>query len=273
MVAKMRRLGLEDLCVHQVCLSGQCDFMNSLDVFGKQGIQRTALWSPMIDAYGEAPAKVIWDASGLVAESLCAAELFAGSDNLKRMLERADKFGARTLVVITGGLQLTDGTGLERARERVLPLLAAADELARPFNVRLAFEPLHPMVCGNRSVVSSLEEALSLLRRLDATHQIGLAIDSYALWWEHGLAAKLAAADELILNYHVSDWLSNTGDLRFDRGMPGEGQIDLVHLRHKVEEAGYQGPVEIEIFSQNRWWKKPPESMIKAIIAGMNQFY
>ena len=95
MVAKMRRLGLEDLCVHQVCLSGQCDFMNSLDVFGKQGIQRTALWSPMIDAYGEAPAKVIWDASGLVAESLCAAELFAGSDNLKMMLERADKFGAR----------------------------------------------------------------------------------------------------------------------------------------------------------------------------------
>ena len=273
MVAATRNLGLEDICMHQVCLFGQCDFASTLDVLRKHGIQRTALWNPMIEACGETVAKAIWDASGLVAESLCVAELFAGSDKLKMMLERADKFGARTLVVITGGPQLIDGTGLERARERVLPLLAAADELARPFNVRLAFEPLHPMVCGNRSVVSSLEEALSLLRRLDATHQIGLAIDSYALWWEHGLAAKLAAADELILNYHVSDWLSDTGDLRFDRGMPGEGQIDLVHLRHKVEEAGYQGPVEIEIFSQNRWWKKPPESMIKAIIAGMNQFY
>ena len=273
MVVELRNLGLEDICVHQVCLAGQCDFAGTLDVLCKHGIQRTALWNPMIEVCGETVAKSIWDARGLVADSLCVAELFAGPDRLKMMLERADKFGARSLVIITGGLEQIEGAGIERAREQILPLLAVADELARSFDVRLAFEPLHPMVCGNRSVVSSLEETLSLLNQLDDNHQFGLAIDSYALWWEYDVAAKIAEAGKLILNYHASDWLADTRDLRLDRGLPGEGQIDLLYWRKMVEQAGYRGPVEIEVFSQNRWWKRPPESMIKAIITGMNKFY
>ena len=273
MVAKLRKLTLEDVCVHQVCLSGQLDFAGALDMLARQGIQRTALWNPMIEACGEKVAKAILNDSGLMVESLCVAELFAGSENLKRMLERADKFGARTLVLITGGLKLIDGKELSQARECVLPLLAEADELARPFDVLLAFEPLHPMVCGNRSVISSLAEALSLLHQLDAAHQLGLAIDSYALWWEHDLATKLMAAGKLILNYHVSDWLEDTRHIRLDRGMPGEGQIDLLQWRQMVEQAGYNGPVELEIFSDQGWWKRPPKEMLKAIIDGMNRYY
>lgn len=273
MVAKLRKLTLADVCVHQVCLSGQLDFAGALDMLARQGIQRTALWNPMIEACGEKVAKAILNDSGLRVESLCVAELFAGSENLKMMLERADKFGARTLVLITGGLKLIDAKELNQARECVLPLLAEADELARPFDVLLAFEPLHPMVCGNRSVISSLAEALSLLHQLDAAHQLGLAIDSYALWWEHDLATKIVAAGKLILNYHVSDWLEDTRHIRLDRGMPGEGQIDLLQWRQMVEQAGYNGPVELEIFSDQGWWKRPPEEMLKAIIDGMNRYY
>jgi len=108
---------------------------------------------------------------------------------------------------------------------------------------------------------------------LDSTHDVGLAIDSYALWWEHDLAAKLVQAGPLIRNYHVSDWLADTQDLRLDRGMPGDGQIDLLGWRRMMELAGYTGPIEIEIFSQSHWWKTPPESMVQAIINGMNSVY
>ena len=278
MVAMPRQLYPDDICVHQVSLSGQCDFAGSLRVLHDAGIRRTALWVPMIESCGVAEAARIWQDSGMVAESLCVASLFAGEDALRARLELADMFGARTLVLITGGFDDLAPAGpgggdIERARGMIVGQLTAAADLAGQFHVRLAFEPLHPMVCGFRSVVSSLGEALDILDQLDEGHDIGLAIDAYALWWEHDLQAKLMRAGGRILNYHVSDWLADTRDLRLDRGMPGDGQIALLEWRGTIESAGYQGPVEVEIFSRDRWWKEPPEKMTRTILERMNNAF
>ena len=274
MVMPVRQLGLDELCVHQVCLSGQCDFVLSLSCLVKAGIKRTALWNPMIETCGERQALSIWNDSGLRADSLCVAELFAGPDALRVMLDRADLFQARTLVLITGGLESArfEG-GIDQARTYLPSMLAQAVELARPYNVQLAFEPLHPMVCGFRSIVSSLGEALDLLDAIGHADSIGLAIDTYALWWEDQLDQKLRHAGGRILNYHVSDWLPDTSDLRLDRGMPGDGQINLLEWRVLLEQAGYRGPVEIEIFSRDRWWKQTPESMLRLVIERLNVTY
>ena len=274
MVGDSRPRRLDELSIHQVCLSGQCDFATSLHVLRDNGVRRTALWAPMIETCGLENAKAIWDDSGMTADSLCAAELFAGPDKLRQMLDWADQFGARTLVLITGGLESAPVDGdIAAARQTLVPLLAAAGDLARPYNVQLAFEPLHPMVCGLRSIVSSLGEALDQLYHLDDRSDIGLAIDAYAFWWESHLAAKLARAGDRILNYHVSDWLADTNDLRLDRGMPGDGQINLLEWRQMVEAAGYDGPVEVEIFSRDRWWKTTPESVVHTIIERLNLKY
>ena len=274
MVAAPRKLQLDDLCVHQVSLSGQCDFSGSLAVLQHAGISRTALWTPMIESCGIAEARRIWNDSDMVAESLCVACLFEGEVALRNRLDLADMFGARTLVLITGGFEDLAATGysggIEHARSLLIDRLGAAAELAADHRVRLAFEPLHPMVCGFRSVVSSLGEALDILDQLDDGHDIGLAIDAYALWWEHDLQAKLMRAGDRILNYHVSDWLSDTRDLRLDRGMPGDGQIALRDWRRMIEAAGYLGPVEVEIFSRDRWWKTPAKSMTAVILERMN---
>ena len=274
MVAAPRQLQLDDLCVHQVSLSGQCDFAGSLAVLQHAGISRTALWTPMIESCGLAEARRIWNDSDMVAESLCVACLFEGEVALRNRLDLADMCGARTLVLITGGFEDLAATGysggIEHARSLLIDRLGAAAELAADHRVRLAFEPLHPMVCGFRSVVSSLGEALDILDQLDDGHDIGLAIDAYALWWEHDLQAKLMRAGDRILNYHVSDWLSDTRDLRLDRGMPGDGQIALRDWRRMIEAAGYLGPVEVEIFSRDRWWKTSPEKMIAVIFERMN---
>tara|TARA_B100000575_G_C23032610_1_gene594483 strand:+ start:201 stop:1025 length:825 start_codon:yes stop_codon:yes gene_type:complete len=274
MVMPVRQLGVDDLCIHQVCLSGQCNFASSLSQLVAAGIKRTALWNPMIENCGQRQALSFWNDSGLRADSLCVAELFAGPDKLRRMLDRADLFKARTLVLITGGLEAAGVEGgIDEARKYLPSLLAQADELARPYNVQLAFEPLHPMVCGFRSIVSSLGEALDLLDQLGAAHEVGLAIDTYALWWEDQSDQKLLRASKRILNYHVSDWLADTSDLRLDRGMPGDGQINLLQWRAQLEQFGYRGGVEIEIFSCDRWWKQAPESMLKQIIERLNLAY
>ncbi|MGC6519603.1 MAG: sugar phosphate isomerase/epimerase family protein [Candidatus Puniceispirillaceae bacterium] len=274
MVAAPRQLQLDDLCVHQVSLSGQCDFAGSLAVLRHAGIARTALWAPMIESCGVAEARRIWNDSGMVAESLCVACLFEGEAALRNRLDLADMFGARTLVMITGGFEDLAATGfsggIEHARGLLVDRLDAAAELAADHRVRLAFEPLHPMVCGFRSVVSSLGEALDILDQLDDGHDIGLAIDAYALWWEHDLKAKLMRAGDRILNYHVSDWLADTRDLRLDRGMPGDGQIALRDWRRMIEAAGYLGPVEVEIFSRDRWWKTSAKTMTEVILERMN---
>ena len=274
MVAAPRQLQLDDLCVHQVSLSGQCDFAGSLAVLQHAGISRTALWTPMIESCGIAEARRIWNDSDMVAESLCVACLFEGEVALRNRLDLADMFGARTLVLITGGFEDLAATGysggIEHARSLLIDRLGAAAELATDHRVRLAFEPLHTMVCGFRSVVSRLGEALYILAQLADGHDIGLAIDTYALWWEHDLQAKLMRAGDRILNYHVSDWLSDTRDLRLDRGMPGDGQIALLDWRRMIEAAGYLGPVEVEIFSRDRWWKTPAKSMTAVILERMN---
>lgn len=278
MVAAPRQLRVDDLCIHQVSLSGQCDFAESLAVLRDAGVRRTALWTPMIEACGTAEARRIWDASDMMAESLCVASLFAGEDALRERLDLADMFGARTLVMITGGFEdLAAGgsaaTDIEAARGLLVDRLHMAAAMASQYRVRLAFEPLHPMVCGFRSVVSSLGEALDLLDQLDEGHDIGLAIDAYALWWEHDIAAKLARAGNRILNYHVSDWLADTRDLRLDRGMPGDGLIGLLAWRRMVEDSGYVGPIEVEIFSRDRWWQMPAETMTATILERMNSAF
>ena len=228
----------------------------------------------MIESCGIAEARRIWNDIDMVAESLCVACLFEGEVALRNRLDLADMFGARTLVLITGGFEDLAATGysggIEHARSLLIDRLGAAAELAADHRVRLAFEPLHPMVCGFRSVVSSLGEALDILDQLDDGHDIGLAIDAYALWWEHDLQAKLMRAGDRILNYHVSDWLSDTRDLRLDRGMPGDGRIALRDWRRMIEAAGYLGPVEVEIFSRDRWWKTPAKSMTAVILERMN---
>lgn len=271
----MRQLGLDDICIHQVCLSGQTDFAGSLAALSRAGISLTAVWAPMLEETGLPQARKLMAAAGIRAVSLCAGQIFAGREACLSMLDQAGELGAETLVLITGGYDPAI-TNLDEARQRAFDDLAELAEISRHMPVRLALEPLHPMVCGLRSVICSLAEANEALDQLDKMvpdHRVGLAVDSYALWWETSVFDQIARAGDRILNYHISDWLAETRDVRLDRGMPGSGLIDLCGWRRAVEQTGFDGPVEIEIFSAPDWWKRPPDDMVAAILAGMNKFY
>ena len=128
------------------------------------------------------------------------------------------------------------------------------------------------MLCGARSVISTIAEGLDLLDVLAAEDIAGLAIDSYALWWEPHLREELARAASRILHFHASDWLRDTQDLRLDRGMPGDGLIDNRRIRGWMEQAGFSGHVEVEIFSQKNWWKKSADEVVLTILERMGKY-
>ncbi|HZF77044.1 MAG TPA: sugar phosphate isomerase/epimerase family protein, partial [Acetobacteraceae bacterium] len=168
--------------------------------------------------------------------------------------------GARCLVMVCGGLP-PGSRDLPGARAMVRDGLHAILPEARAAGVTLALEPLHPMTCADRSVLSTLGQALDLCDELD--EGAGIALDVYHVWWDPELARQVARAGRRIAAFHVCDWKVPTTDTVLDRGMPGEGVIDIPAIRTMVEAAGYEGGfAEVEILSR-RWWAEDPDEVLR----------
>ena len=133
----------------------------------------------------------------------------------------------------------------------------------------LAIEPLHPMYAADRACINTMEQALDVCDELDPTQSeaLGVALDVYHCWWDPKLQQQITRAGrERLLAYHVCDWLTPTRDLLNDRGMMGDGVIELRQARAWMEAAGYAGHAEVEIFSDH-WWAQPGEVVLDTCIA------
>ena len=272
-------LALERLNIHQVTLM-QCDFRESIECLARHGVAGTTLWLDKLDETSLNDAVRIVNDNGIRVDALCPGGLLtatnpsaftAAIDLNRKRLDQAAALGARSLVVITGGL--SDGDkDIQAARARALAGMRQLVSYARNLNVKLALEPLHPMVCGFRSVISTISDAVEFLGELDAEDITGLAIDSYALWWEPRLHEQLIKVAPRVLHFHASDWLRETEDLRLDRGMPGDGIIDNRRIREHMEQGGFTGPVEVEIFSLKDWWRRPCDEVVQTIVERMEMY-
>ena len=162
--------------------------------------------------------------------------------------------------MIAGGLP-KGSKDLAGAHAQVRDGIAALLPHARAAGVPLAIEPLHPMYAADRACVNTLAHANDLCDQLG--DGVGVAVDVYHVWWDPDLAAQIKRAGSRILTYHVCDWLVPTKDLLLDRGMPGDGVIDLRSIRAMVEATGYDGHIDIEIFSAENWWKREPAEVLR----------
>ncbi len=266
-------LPLDRLSIHQATLM-QCDFRESIECFARHGVHQTAIWRDKLEQIGLDEAVQVLQGNDMKVNALCPGGLVTAVDDKsfnaaldmnRRWIDQSAALGADSLVIITGGLP--DGeTNLTVAHDRALEGLSRLIDPARAAGIRLALEPLHPMVCGGRSVISTVADALDMLDDLGADDVFGLAIDSYAVWWDLTLPYQLARAGSRLLHFHTSDWLRDTKDVRFDRGMPGDGVTDNRQIRGWMEQAGFAGPVEIEIFSERDWWQRPPDEVVETIL-------
>jgi sugar phosphate isomerase/epimerase len=178
-------------------------------------------------------------------------------------VDEAAALKADCLVIVAGGLP--DGSrDLAAARAMVRDGLAELLPHARAAGMPVAIEPLHPMYAADRCCINTLAQALDLCDALG--DGLGVAVDVYHLWWDPELEAQIARAGHRIMGFHVCDWLVPTTDLLLDRGMMGDGVIDIRGIHRWVSAAGYDGLIEVEIFSADNWWKRPGEEVVRTAI-------
>jgi sugar phosphate isomerase/epimerase len=265
---------LARLSINQICVLPQWSLKQAIDGLARHKVPAISVWREKLHEIGVAEAKKRIDGAGLAVSGLCfaglissadAAEAAKARDDVRRALDEAAGIGAACVVFLSGGVDRRD-KDLAATRARVLDGLARLADHARQAGVVIAIEPLHPMACATRSVLTTLKLANDWCDALAAEDVFGITVDAYVTWWDPELPQEIARAGKRIRAFHVSDWLVDTQDLRLDRGMPGDGVIDLPAIRRMVEAAGYAGHVEVEILSAREWWKRDPDEVVRTII-------
>ncbi len=210
-------------------------------------------------------------AAGLVVAGLCRTPFLTGPlaprplsvlmDDFSASIDMAAGLGAPVLTIVVGGVE--PGTkGVAESLKLVGERVAAAAPYAAERGVKLALEPLHPVYGGDRSCLVTVRAAVDLCDWIGHAN-VGIAVDVYHVWWDLTLAQELRRAGKgRILGYHLCDWLAETRDVLLDRGMMGDGVADLKAIRAAVEDAGYDGLCEVEIFSAGDWWKRDPGEVL-----------
>ncbi|MFO1330603.1 MAG: sugar phosphate isomerase/epimerase family protein [Rubrivivax sp.] len=247
--------------------------LDILDACAARGIRAVSPWRDQVAAAGLDAVAQRLTSHGLELSGYCRGGMFtytdaasrqAVRDDNRRALDEACTLGAPCLVLVVGGLPgaLAGGPAhkdIASARAQVSEGIAALLDDARARRMPLAIEPLHPMYAADRACINTLAQALDVCDALDPdrTGALGVAVDAYHVWWDPLLQQQIARAGrERLLALHVCDWLVPTTDLLEDRGMMGDGVIDLRQLRGWVEDAGFDGYAEVEIFSRANWWQR-----------------
>jgi sugar phosphate isomerase/epimerase len=191
-------------------------------------------------------------------------EFRANVEANKKAIADAAVLGADSFVMVVGGLA-PGSKDIAAARRQVAEATAELLLDGREQGVRIALEPLHPVYAADRSCLSTIDEALDLCDRLAPASEkmLGVCLDVYHIWWDPALERAITRAKDRIIGFHVCDWLLDTKDVLNDRGMMGDGVIDIPAIRSMVEKARYKGLVEVEIFSAANWWTRPIEETLK----------
>ncbi|MCB9946037.1 MAG: sugar phosphate isomerase/epimerase [Geminicoccaceae bacterium] len=244
-----------------------------LDAVARHGIPAVAPWRDQIASIGlKETSKRIRDL-GLKVSGVCRGGMFPTADkaayeaNLEdnvRAVEEAAELDAACLVLVVGGIP-EGSKDLIGARTQVRDGIAWLNERAQDAGVKLAIEPLHPMYCADRAVVNTMAHALDICD--DVGGDVGVACDVYHVWWDPQLDTQIERAGKARLHaFHICDWLRTTSDMLLDRGMMGDGVIDIPPIRRKVEAQGFDGFHEVEIFSKDNWWKRDIDDVLSTCI-------
>jgi sugar phosphate isomerase/epimerase len=271
------------LSLNTATVRKQGDLLQIIEACARHGIRAIDPWRDQVAAVGlDRAGRAVRDA-GLELSGYCRGGMFVADaahrvearDDNRRAVDEAKALGAPCLVLVVGGLPQYSRAGsvaskdIAAARTQVDDAIAELLVYAREASMPLAIEPLHPAYAADRACVNTTKQALDICDKLDPQRSgaLGVALDVYHIWWDPDLKPQIArAGKDRLLAFHVCDWLVPTKDLLNDRGMMGDGVIDIRSVRSAVEAQGFEGYSEIEIFSDD-WWGKPMDEMLRTCIA------
>ncbi|RZQ59701.1 sugar phosphate isomerase/epimerase family protein [Amycolatopsis suaedae] len=239
----------------------------------ESGVGWIALWRDKVAEVGVDEAARLVAEHGLRVSSLCRGGFFTGVqpdgsavDGLaqtREAIDEAARLGAEVLVLVVGGVA---GGDLAASRRAVADAVDALVPQALDRGVRLGLEPLHPMQCAERSVLSTVDQALTLAEPYPA-EAVGVVVDEFHVWWDPRIEESIAKAAGRIAGFHVCDQLVPLTDTLLGRALPGDGPIDHRHLKACVDAAGYTGPIEVEVFNAELWSRPGGEVLAETIAA------
>jgi sugar phosphate isomerase/epimerase len=249
-----------------------------------RGINAISPWRDQVAAVGLNSVSKLVKAHGLKLSGYCrggmfpaatAAGIHASDADNRQAVDEACELNAPCLVLVVGGLPgalagQAAHKNIQQSRDQVFEGIEKLLAYAKSCNMPLALEPLHPMYAADRACINTLEQALDVCDKLDPlqTGALGVAVDVYHVWWDPKLQQQIErAGQKRILAFHVCDWLTPTRDLLNDRGMMGDGVIDIPKIRGWVEAQGFQGFSEVEIFSTENWWQRDHSEVLETCIA------
>jgi len=261
------------LSINQATTRAQWSLREAIEGYAAQGVTGIGIWRDKLAECGVAEAAGLLKDHAMTVTGLCRGGMFPASDKAGRQaaiddnyraIDDAAAIDAKCLVLVVGGLP-QGSKDIAGARAMVADGIAAILPHARAAGVPLAIEPLHPMYAADRSCVNTMAHANDLCDAL--SEGVGIAADIYHLWWDPDLEAQIKRAGKSrILAFHICDWLVPTRDLLLDRGMMGDGVIDIAKIRQWVEGTGFEGYHEVEIFSAQDWWKRDPRDVVRTCI-------
>ena len=270
------------LSLNTATVRKQGDLLQIVEACARHGIRAIDPWRDQVAAVGlDRAARAVRDA-GLDLSGYCRGGMFVSDaarradvrDDNRRAVDEARALGAPCVVLVVGGLPQFSRPGSAPSKDiaaawtQVHDGIAEMLDYARTAGLPLAIEPLHPAYAADRACVNTTKQALDLCDAIDParTGMLGVALDVYHVWWDVELMSQIArAGKDRILAFHVCDWLVPTKDMLNDRGMMGDGVIDIRRVRAAVEAQGFAGYSEIEIFS-NDWWGRPMDEVLRTCI-------
>jgi sugar phosphate isomerase/epimerase len=251
------RVGADRLSFNQAT-SERSSLRDVVEACARHEVPFISIWRHKLAEIGtDAAARLVRDA-GVRVSSVCrggmfpaptAAERAARIEDNRRAIDEAAALGAEVLVLVCGAAPDRD---IGAARRMVADGIAAIAPYAAERGLTLGIEPLHPAFAAERSCITTLREARLIAEQLDDMG-VGVVVDVYHVWWDPERTMEIERLGRRIVGYHVNDWLVPATNVLLNRGMMGDGVIELRRIRGEVERAGYRGPIEVEIFNERIW--------------------
>ena len=268
---------LSRLCLHTITTK-PWKIEEAAENYSRNGVKGITVWRDALTGRNIRDAGNMLRKYGLSVVSLCRGGFFASTDPLKRKravddnrraIEEAAELGTDKIILVCGA---DPAQPLEVSRRQIFEGISSILDDARTAKIKLAIEPLHPMFANDRSAINTLAQANDLAGLLNS-EWVGVAVDVYHLWWDPSLEKEIerSGKNKSLLAFHISDWKTPTVDMLNDRGLMGEGCIPLRKIRSWVENAGFKGFIEVEIFS-DLYWRQDQSQFLRKIISAYKEF-
>jgi sugar phosphate isomerase/epimerase len=268
---------LSRLCIHTITTK-PWSIEQVAEKYSAAGVKGVTIWRNTLEGRDIGKIRIMLRSSDLEVVSLCRGGFFPSTDKRKRQeaiddnrraIDEAFELGTRLIVLVCGA---DPAQSLEASRAQIYEGISAVLPDAEAAGVKLAIEPLHPMFADTRSAINTIEQANEMAERINSPW-VGVAVDVYHLWWDPSLVKGIerCGRNNNLLAFHISDWKSPTVDMLNDRGLMGEGCIPLRKIRSWVENTGFNGFIEVEIFS-DIYWKQDQDEFLKKVIEAYKYF-